>query len=445
MRDILKRYIKITIFIVTALLIMNFFLIKVILDFTESSSPQERSYFLNGITIADNVCSISDESIKYVKNNYKWMMILDDSGKLIYSYMLPDELKRDYTVGEIADGAKWYLEDYPINMINAPGGLVILGKDSKSIWKKNVAIKLENGIVAAVVVVVLNIVVTIVLAYLLSFAYMKELKTVVAGILEVSDEKEIKLDEKGHLKEIIRAINNVSEKLTEQKKAIKKSNKMKEEWLAGVSHDIRTPLSVIVGNVEELYCTVNKDEKNCKLDIIKNQSFKIKYLVNDLNLINKMDNNFFELNTKVLDINRLLRECIVDVMNMYGQDKYEFIMKNESEDEKLYLECDEHLLKRAFGNILINSIVHNEQGCKVVIYVREKDSDINIIFEDNGGGVNREKICMLNTMKEGNTDNIHGWGTMVVKRIIQLHSGNTKFNNLNNGMQVEITLPQKLD
>ena len=172
MRDILKRYIKITIFIVTALLIMNFFLIKVLLDFTESSSPQERSYFLNGITIADNVCSISDESIKYVKNNYKWMMILDDSGKLIYSYMLPDELKRDYTVGEIADGAKWYLEDYPINMINAPGGLVILGKDSKSIWKKNVAIKLENGIVAAVVVVVLNIIVTIVLAYLLSFAYM---------------------------------------------------------------------------------------------------------------------------------------------------------------------------------------------------------------------------------------------------------------------------------
>lgn len=444
MRDIVKRYIIITVFIVSVLILMNGILLKGMTDSTESKDPQKISHFLDGITVNGNSCSVSKQSIKYVQDNYEWMMVLEDSGTLIYSCNLPKELNRNYTVGEIADYANWYIEGYPVEMMNAPGGLVILGTKQKSIWKKNISIKSKQGIVFIIIVVGLNILITIVLAYLLSLISMKELKSAVRGIFDVSEEKEVTLAEKGYLKEIKKAINIVSKKLTEQKSIIKKSNQMKEEWLAGVSHDIRTPLSVIVGKVEELHSFEENEEKIRQLDVIRNQSFKIKYLVNDLNLINKLDHNLFRINSKSIDINRLLRECIADVMNMYEQDNYEFVMDNMSGKEKLYLDGDEHLLKRAFENILINSIVHNEQGCQIAISVQSQDSFINITFEDNGTGMSEEKIKKINDGEKQDVNSEHGWGTLVVKRIVELHSGKTKFKNSNTGMQVEIMLPQKL-
>ena len=137
-----------------------------------------------------------------------------------------------------------------------------------------------------------------------------------------------------------------------------------------------------------------------------------------------------------------MRECIADVMNIYALDQYEFVFDHDSQRGKIYVEGDEHLLKRAVDNLLINSIVHNEQGCRISINIKEEVDHIVMTFSDNGVGMSEEKEKRINDGKQ-NINEVHGWGTVVVKRIIELHSGTTEFRN-HNGMQVNITLPKKL-
>ena len=442
MKNIVKRYIKITVFIVSLLIIINSIFIKQWTNTMERKDPQRIRQFIDGINISDKSCTVSNKSKQYINDNDQWMMVLSKDGSLVYSYKLPKELKRNYELGELIDYSKWYIEDYPIEMMNVPGGLVVLGNVPHSIWKLNLSIEMKDMRMMLVLLVLFNILITIVLAYLMSLLFMKELNTVVSGILDVSQEEETRLEEKGYLKDIKIAINKVSQRLNDQKRIIKETNAMKEEWLAGVTHDIRTPLSVIVGKSEELQNIENDYEKKQMLETIKNQSFKITFLVNDLNLINKLDSHQFILNPQPLDLCKLIRECIADVMNIYASHQYDFVFDQNTKHGKIYIEGDAHLLKRAFHNVLINSIVHNEQGCCISIKVKEELDDVIITFSDNGVGMSEEKIKIINNGKQ-NINEIHGWGSVVVKRIIGLHSGTTEFRN-NNGMEVNMTLPKKL-
>lgn len=442
MKNIIKRYIKITVVIVSILIIINTIFIKVWTHSMERRDPERMSQFVGGIKINEKSCTVSKNSKKYINDHYQWMMVLKKNGSLAYSYKLPKKLKRNYELGELIDYSKWYVEDYPVEMLNIPGGLVVLGNAPNSIWKANLSVGIQEARMILVLLVFFNVLITIVLAYCMSLIFMKELNTVVSGILDVSQEEEIALEEKGYLKDIKAAINKVSKRLNEQKLIVKKTNAMKEEWLAGVSHDIRTPLSVIVGKTEELGDLEQDIEKKQMLEVIKNQSFKITFLVNDLNLINQLDNQQFILKSKTIDICRLMRECIADVMNIYALDQYEFVFDHDSKRGKIYVEGDEHLFKRAVDNLLINSIVHNEQGCRISIYIKEEVDHIVMTFSDNGVGMNEEKAQRINNGQQ-NINEVHGWGTVVVKRIIELHSGTTEFRN-HNGMQVNITLPKKL-
>lgn len=276
--------------IVSILIIINTIFIKLWTDSMERRDPERMSQFVGGIKINEKSCAVSKNSKKYINDHYQWMMILKKNGSLAYSYKLPKELKRNYELGELIDYSKWYVEDYPVEMLNIPGGLVVLGNAPNSIWKANLSFGIQEARMILVLLVFFNVLITIVLAYYMSLIFMKELNTVVSGILDVSQEEEIALEEKGYLKDIKAAINKVSKKLNKQKLIVKKTNAMKEEWLAGVSHDIRTPLSVIVGKTEELGDLEQDIEKKQMLEVIKNQSFKITFLVNDLNLINQLDN-----------------------------------------------------------------------------------------------------------------------------------------------------------
>lgn len=372
-------------------------------------------------------------------------MILNDEGKIIYDYNLPDVYNRTYSIGEIADISKWYMDGYPVDILNAPGGVVILARRKNSIWKRNISINKHVVANSIVLMLFLSIAVSLILCFLLSKLFIKDIRTIIDGVFDLASDKAVKLTEKGYLKDVHKAVNSVSESILEKNRTIEKNNEMKKNWLIGVTHDIRTPLSIIVGNAEEIQQDNADTGIAKKAENIKNQAFKIKYLLDDINLISRLENYLIDVPRTGIELPKVLRESMAEVINSYGTDIFSYEFFNDC-GEKINVRADGHLLKRAFENILINSVVHNPAGCHVAVQLKQENEGVIIVFDDDGTGAGEKEIEDLNKKTSEDTEHIHGWGTIVTKQIIELYKGKVVFSALDSGMRVSIYLPaEKLD
>ena len=123
----------------------------------------------------------------------------------------------------------------------------------------------------------------------------------------------------------------------------------------------------------------------------------------------------------------LLQENIIDLLNnsKYADREINFNYENE----KVIASCDKKYLKRAINNIIINSLEHNSKETIVNITVIEKNSNIEIIIEDNGEGIKEEELIYIfdRYYKGVNSNSSYkgsGLGMAIAKEIIIYHSGN---------------------
>ncbi|WP_027430287.1 sensor histidine kinase [Lachnospira multipara] len=440
MREIIKKYIKAIVIVVSVLMLINMISLKLVLDFLTQTQNITVDKFINGIEIKDNVCTVNEYVDEYCDKNFKWYMVLNESGEILYSNDLPDELNKTYTVSDIASASKWYLSGYSVDIIQIPNGLAILGNDGEFYWKKNLKISKNTMLTCIIIAIINNIITTVLFSLLFAKKIIIKIKKITDGIMSLSNGEQVILEESGDLKDISKALNIVSKKLDMQKKKIQENEKIKKDWMSGITHDVRTPLAVIIGKCEELKELDSNKIVNMKIKTIQNQSFKIKYLIDDLSLLNNLDINNIIIKKERTKLDQIIRECVADIMNMYDDSDYTIQLEANDKSDELYMEADEHLLKRAFTNILLNSLVHNEYKCFINIVIEKQEEGISIIFVDDGIGVDNKELVVLNN-REGNNSSLHGWGTIVVKKIIELHNGKVEFENAKKGMKVCILLP----
>jgi signal transduction histidine kinase len=238
---------------------------------------------------------------------------------------------------------------------------------------------------------------------------MKDIRTIIDGVFELASDKEVHLPEKGYLKDVHKAVNSVSESILEKNKTIENNNEMKKNWLIGVTHDIRTPLSIIVGNAEELIQDNVDSDLAARADTIKKQVFKIKYLLDDINLISRLENYLIDVPKAEIDLKKILRESMAEIINSYRTDIFSFEFFDDC-DDKIKVHADKHLLKRAFEIILVNSVVHNTNGCHITVQIKQKNEGVLIIFDDDGVGTGETEIEKLNNKTSEHFEHIHGWG-----------------------------------
>lgn len=430
-----------TIIIILILFIINAIVLYFGTKNYNEVSPKQISKLEDSITENTGIIKIKNDALDYVDKNYKWMMILDNNGKVAYQNKLPEELNHTYTVGEVSEFSKWYLEDYPVTTVESPYGLIVLGKEKGNIWINNISIP-SNMIVPSVIILILaNMVFGGLLSLLFSLIFFNDLKVVIKSITKLSNNEPQHIKEKGYLQDVYSSINTVSKNLSNQMDEINSGKEMKAKWLQGVSHDIRTPLSIISGNSEYLLENSTDDIEKNKLELICNQCFKIKNLLADLNLINSLENNINIKKTEITNIDRTIRNCIADIMNTYDLDKYDISFTSKLQSNNCIVDGDEKLLIRAFNNIITNSIKHNQNGCAINISSELINNNIKLIFSDNGIGIDSKQKIELQNKNNNNSE--HGWGLIVVKEIVDLHNGYVDFEDTSFGFTVCIYLPTK--
>ena len=376
---------------------------------------------------------VSEEIEQELNRNHIWVMFLNADGNCNWAVSLPKEVPMQYTIQEVAVFSKGYLEDYPVFVRSMEDGLLVLG------YPKDSFMKLTGNYFPMQIIKVFPIFVTgmlVVDILLLFFVYYfskrkisKNTEPIMASIKTLSAGKPVDLSIHGELSEIADSVKQASKILSRQ-------NEARANWISGVSHDIRTPLSMIMGYAQRISSddTVSRDIRQ-EAEIIQAQSAKIKDLVQDLNLVSQLEYEMQPLHKEAVRLSKLLRSYAADLLNAGITPEYSVEVDISPEAETVVMECDPRLISRAVNNLVQNSIQHNPQGCTIRLCLDCSDRAASLIVSDDGMGLSVEKLRELKEKPhymestDERLDLRHGLGLLLVRQIALAHGGTMKTGN----------------
>ena len=390
---------------------------------------------------------LSDNTIAKMEQENVWcMMISNESGNVLWNYKLPSELPQHYTLGDVAEMTRWYLQEYPVFVSNQSDELLVIGYPKDSFWKISAyktfaSIKID--ILGLVSLFLLNIVIVLILFVHNSRKVEKSIKPILTGIEEISAGKNTQLVEHGELAEINTKLNKVA--ITLQQRDMARAN-----WISGISHDIRTPLSMVLGYSSSLETNNTlSEEQQEKVAAIRQQAAKIKYLIEDLNLTAKLEYDMQPLRVEKIHLVELARQVVCEFLDSNLDSAFSIDFITDSDSELLYINGDETLLKRAITNLIQNSIGHNPSGCEITVSVSCNNQNATVIIADNGIGIPAQKLKELNTKThymESTDEKLnlrHGLGVLLVRQIVDAHHGVIKIESEpQKGFKTTLTFPQ---
>lgn len=376
---------------------------------------------------------------------YSWAMVLDDTGQVIWRYRLPQELDHAYTASEVAVFSRWYLQDYPVFCQVRDYGLLVIGMPKGSTWKYNfwtypelVHSVLSWGGAAAIGVLVL----ILILCLIFSWRGSRSLQVVARGLDALAEGRTVELPTKGFAGELAEKLNQTSAQLQYRNEIIQQRDTARTNWIAGVSHDIRTPLSLILGWAEQMQRdTQLPDVARQKAGKIQIQSEKIKSLIEDLNLTSKLQYGVQPLRCKTVHAGPLLRTMVADFCNEPMSERCEVELELGREAENVSVRVDAALLARAIDNVLGNSVRHNSAPVHCRVKAEKQGDMLCITCTDDGVGYPAAVLTALQSSETGeNTPHI--LGLHVVEQILQAHGGRADFEqNSPRGSKVILHLP----
>ena len=247
-------------------------------------------------------------------------------------------------------------------------------------------------------------------------------------------------------KEVIDHISALGNVLQDNAIERNKIESAKNDWIAGVSHDLKTPLSYINGYssllLNENYI-FDEDEIIAYLKEIYSKGLYIGKLIDDLNFTFSIDAvGNLQLKYSQMDMVSFMQSILVGAANEPTSEHY--IFGFQAEMEQIDLVIDEGLMYRAIYNLLMNCVEHNPSGTKINVALRQVGEGVCIDIRDNGIGMNKETTEHIfdkyfsggNRQKQGK-----GLGMFVAKKIIEAHQGSISISStMGKGTLVKILL-----
>ncbi len=458
---LIRRFVGILLLCAVLLIVINFIGLALLMAWQTpdlSNSPYNiAAQTGKALQVSENSYVLSDEMTAKLAENNAWAILIEnDTLRVVWkTENTPADIPNDYTLSDIADLSIGYLDGYPTYSGENKNGVVVLGFPKDSYWKHTSAswnydfiANLPQIILCALLV---NVVLILLIYVIANTRLLKSVKPITEGIRDLSDGESVHLPETGLLSEISANINRTSDILQEQQEQLRKKEMARANWIAGVSHDIRTPLSMVMGYAGQLksseYLTESEHQKAV---VIVKQSSRMKNLINDLNLASKLEYDMQPLKRKQENSLAVVREVVAAFMNMDIEDKYPIVWAADENLSYCIIEADRDLLKRAVENLIQNSINHNENGCVIFVSVAEDSENCIICVEDDGIGASDELIDKLNNAPHymvcdtGMAEQRHGLGLLIVKQIISVHNGTVLIGKSEyGGFKTAIKIPRK--
>ena len=265
---------------------------------------------------------------------------------------------------------------------------------------------------------------------------------ILEGIQNLSHGRPQHLKEQGELAEINAGLNRAADYM-------KKKDNTRAEWIRGVSHDIRTPLSMVLGYASELEENPDiPEEAGKQAGIIRRESEKMRRLIDELNLTTKLEYALRPIRLKEVDWVEISRQAVSEVLNGGLESCHEIVFTELQPGRSIRLLGDEELLRRMLDNLIRNSITHNPQGCRIEVSVGKENGCCLCAVLDDGTGIAPESRKALNqgndiaSTRDADGKAEHGLGLKLVMQIVKAHRGSISFAGRRpHGLEVRISIP----
>jgi two-component system phosphate regulon sensor histidine kinase PhoR len=213
---------------------------------------------------------------------------------------------------------------------------------------------------------------------------------------------------------------------------IKKLENTRKDFVANVSHELKTPVTSIKGFSETLLDGAMNDKRALKefLTIILKESDRLQSLINDLLELSKIENQDFKLHIGPFDILQSLNDVIALLTNKAAAKN--ITLQLQCSENKVVVEADIHRIKQVFINLIGNAIAYTPQDGQVTVHVRESENAVGVIVKDTGIGIEKteiprifERFYRVDRARSRNSGGT-GLGLAIVKHIVEAHRGNIK-------------------
>ena len=366
-----------------------------------------------------------------------WIQVIDEFGQEIFSYNKPESYPTSYPASTLlAFGTSAYenentvfvscLEDSTETCSYIIGFPYAIGK--YMLYYNGERFTRLLPVVKKIVLSALFIFAVLVFGYVCWIS--RKLSNITGGIRNVSQRAYIPLKEKGMFRDIFAALNKMDMEIRQSDKIKEETENARTEWIANITHDLKTPLSPVKGYAELLadnqIAGVETAQEYGKI-ILKNVSH-VEKLLNDLKLTYQIDSGVVPYHPQEVLITRYVKEVVIDIINDPAFSKR--IIEFESDGQELIVFLDPDLLRRAIQNIIINALIHNPPDTKIKISIGKSAARVVFIsICDNGSGMDEaEQAKLFNRYYRGTNTREKpegsGLGLAIAKQIVLLHGGN---------------------
>ncbi|MDE7432813.1 MAG: HAMP domain-containing histidine kinase [Lachnospiraceae bacterium] len=422
----------------------GFLILSVITVHTPADSIARSDYpmeftkeFGEQIIFIDDIPKIKQFGLELLQSNQAGIQILNDSGQEIAGYQKPKNTKDFYSDKELLQIYQTgHIEDSQTTSFI--GTLTHNGKDFTYILYfpmniSKITMYLNGDRFTAgksVILLCLGAVffIILILGFIYGFWITKTTKQMSVSIKNIAGRSYVPVSNNGVFKDVFESLNDLDLEIRASDDLKEQTEKMRKDWIANITHDLKTPLSPIKGYAEVLSeqdITSEEKIKRYSQVILKNVSY-IESLIDDLKLTYQLENGMLPIKREKQNFVCFLRELVIDILN---NPEYESrIINFTSSKENIMFSFDHKLLTRAFQNLIVNAFIHGNDDTEVTIQISVTGNIMEVIVSDNGNGMSSDETSHLFQRYYRGTDTEKktagtGLGLAITKSIIEAGDG----------------------
>jgi len=410
----------------------NHYVQTININYLISALAMSRGAFIEIKDMDDNIVY---ETPEWFKNNVKGVRIHDN--KIKYS-------NRSVLLKDFIEDNAWVTRS---TMISLEEDYVLNVRFDLRAFNQNLFIFNRMFIYMIMVGWIFAIVFSLILSYIVTKP-LKELKRIATSMenmnftIRYSKKRD---DEIGQLGKTLnhmmdRLGTNINQLEAELQKE-KRTDKLRKEFVAQVSHELKTPVAIVSNYTEALLDGVAdaKEEQDSYLHTIENECHKMAHIINDLLDLSQMEAGTFKINKSKFELTDLLEDLVNKYENLV-KDKFELITNSEIKSAVMY--GDELRIEQAVSNLLSNAIKHTKEDGYIKLSAFKENHMVHIQVENQGPPIETELLLHIwDSFTKGADEKGAGLGLSITKNIVEVHNGEYYVQNLDDSVIFGIRLP----
>lgn len=278
--------------------------------------------------------------------------------------------------------------------------------------------------------------------------YLEELNK---GLLEISQGNlnfRVPRRSRDELGSLADNINYMAGELNNKIQEERRAENTKNELITNISHDLKTPLTSIMGYLKLIKDKNYRDQEQLGdfVNIAYSKSEKLKSLIDDLFEYTKLTDRGSKLNRKSIRVDELLNQLIEEMIPICEEN--ELIVVKDMPEKKVMADVDADKIVRAFENLLTNAIRYSPKPGEINIKLKDEGNNVTVSFRNKGDGISDEELPLLferfyRVEKSRSSDTGgSGLGLAIAKGIIELHGGRIWAEYKDGEITFHVTIPK---